>query len=405
MRDRRILYATVFLRALSVGLLGVLLYYHLAARGFDELWLGHALSAGLFGTAGATILVGGFADAVGRRRSLVLLSALAALGAVGVALATDPTLLLLAAFFGMVNGAGRDRGALPSIEQAVLAAGVEAKDRTKAFAFYNVAGDAGVAIGALLVWAWKGLAPGAAKAGALAAASGNQVEVGEVLVAALLFAPCVALYASLSRAVEAPPSGPRAPLSPETRRRLVGLSGLFALDSLGGGFVTASLLALFFDKRFGVPPETLALLLFGSRILNAVSHLGAAWLSKRIGLVNTMVFTHIPSSLLLATVAFAPTFSVAAVLYLLREGLVEMDVPTRQSYVMAIVRPEERTRAAAVTNLVRLLGWAVAAEVAGRLAKGTSLWVPLVACAALKIAYDILLYLGFRRVRPPEELP
>src|SRR5205814_7353889 len=135
---------------------------------------------------------------------------------------------------------------------------------------------------------------------------------------------------------------------------------LFALDSLGGGFLTTALLSFFFFARFGVSPATVGLLFFGARLANALSHLLAAWLARRIGLVNTMVFTHLPSSLLLVTVGFAPSFPVAAVLFLLREGLVEMDVPTRSSYVVAVVRPEERTFATGATLLVRLAAWAVA---------------------------------------------
>src|SRR6185503_13027600 len=141
----------------------------------------------------------------------------------------------------------------------------------------------------------------------------------------------------------------------------------------------------------------------GARLLNAVSHLGAAWLAKRIGLVNTMVFTHIPSSLLLVTVAFAPTFPIAAVLFLLREGLVEMDVPTRQSYVLAVVEPEARTFASGITNLVRLAAWAVAPMFAGALMTNDSMHLPLVIGAAMKISYDLLLWRAFRGVRPPEE--
>ena len=161
MRDRRILYTTAFLRALSIGLFGVLLAYHLTARGLDAAFVGHLLSMGLFGTAAGTLLAGTFADAFGRRRSLAILALLATLGAVGVALAESQSLLLAAAFFGMVNGAGRDRGALPAVEQTVLAAAATSADRTRTFALYNVAGDAGVALGALLAWAWKGVAPGA----------------------------------------------------------------------------------------------------------------------------------------------------------------------------------------------------------------------------------------------------
>jgi predicted MFS family arabinose efflux permease len=181
------------------------------------------------------------------------------------------------------------------------------------------------------------------------------------------------------------------------------ISSLFGVDSLAGGFLTTALLAVFFYEQFGVSEAAIGLLFFGARVLNAVSHLGAAWLASRIGLVNTMVFTHIPSSLLLMTVPFSPTFPVAAALFLVREGLVEMDVPTRQSYVMAVVRAEERTFASGVTHLVRLVGWATAPAFAGLLMRGLSVGAPLFVGAAMKIAYDVLLYAAFRKQRPPEE--
>jgi MFS family permease len=192
-------------------------------------------------------------------------------------------------------------------------------------------------------------------------------------------------------------------MSPDTRRVLTRICALFAIDSLAGGFLTSALLSLFFFERFGAGEGAIGVLFFAARAANAASHAAAAWLARRIGLVNTMVFTHIPSSLLLLTVPFAPNFAVAAALFLLREGLVEMDVPTRQSYVMAMVRPHERTSAAAVTNLVRLGGWAVAPSFAGMLMQGSSLAAPLVIGAAMKIAYDVLLYGAFRRLKPPEE--
>jgi len=181
------------------------------------------------------------------------------------------------------------------------------------------------------------------------------------------------------------------------------IGSLFALDSLGGGFLTATLLSVFFFKRFGVDEALLGPLFFGARVANAASHLGAAWLAKRIGLVATMVTTHIPSSLLLLTVPFAPTFPIAAALFLLREGLVEMDVPTRQSYVMAVVRPEERTFASGMTQLVRTGAWAVAPAFAGAMMEGVSMATPLVAGAAMKIVYDVLLWVSFRKLKPPEE--
>src|SRR4029077_21266088 len=170
-----------------------------------------------------------------------------------------------------------------------------------------------------------------------------------------------------------------------------------------GGFLAASLITYFFITRFNPGGMVVAGVFFGARLLNAASHLGAAWLAKRIGLVNTMVFTHIPSSLLLVTVAFAPSFPIAAILFLLREGLVEMDVPTRQSYVMAVVKPEERTFASGVTSLVRMGMWAIAPGFAGLLMQGNSMAVPLWIGACMKITYDVLLYAAFRRQHAPEE--
>ncbi|MGH7857715.1 MAG: MFS transporter, partial [Candidatus Binatia bacterium] len=212
------------------------------------------------------------------------------------------------------------------------------------------------------------------------------------------------LYSRLSSSVEAPGGGKRLALTPHTRAVLQKISALFAVDGLAGGFLSTALLSYFFFLRFGVSEGVIGALFFGARLLNAISHLGAAWLARRIGLVNTMVFTHVPGSLLLVTVAFAPTFPVAAVLFLLREGLVQMDVPTRQSYVMAVVRPEERTVASGVTHLVRLVTWAVAPPLAGRFMQDVSLATPLVVGAAMKIVYDVLLYAAFRREKPPEEV-
>jgi predicted MFS family arabinose efflux permease len=218
----------------------------------------------------------------------------------------------------------------------------------------------------------------------------------------VLLGASVPIYLRLSAGVEIPRAG-RERLSPASRPIVARLCALFALDSLGGGFLTTALIALFFHQRFGVGEAGLGLLFFSARAANAVSHLAAARLAARFGLVNTMVFTHIPSSLLLATVPFAPTFPLAMALFLLREGLVEMDVPTRQSYVMAVVRPEERTVASGATHLVRMAAWAVAPAFAGLFMARGSAALPFVAGAAMKIAYDILLYVSFRRLPPPEE--
>jgi hypothetical protein len=296
----------------------------------------------------------------------------------------------------MVNGMGRDRGASLIIDQVVIPVTAADEERTKAFAWYSVLQDAGHAGGGLLAGAPLLLRR------TIGMEELTSLRAGVVIYAALIAITAV-IYQRLSTTVEAPDARARIRISPESRRVLWRISALFGLDSLAGGFLTATLLSFFFFERFGVGEAVVGALFFGARLANAGSHLGAAWLAKRIGLVNTMVFTHIPSSLLLATVAFAPTFPVAAILFLLREGLVEMDVPTRQSYVMAVVRPEERTFASGITYLVRLGGWAIAPTFAGLLMRGTSLAMPLFVGAGMKIAYDILLYAAFRKRKPPEE--
>jgi MFS family permease len=395
-RDRSILYVTAFLRALATGLIGVLLGLYLARLDLDSAAIGLVVSAGLFGAATATFLTTAGADRLGRRRFLVALGLIGAAGGVAVALGTSVTVLAVAAFLGMVNGMGRDRGAALVLDQAILPGTSPDQDRTRVFAWYNLLQDAGHALGALMA--------------ALPTLLNRQAGVDEltslraaVLCYAVLIGVTGVLYVFLSPAVETRVVKTLRQVTPRTRSVLVKLSSLFALDSLGGGFLTTALLSYFFHERFGVGAATLGFLFFGARVANALSHLGAAWLAVRIGLVNTMVFTHLPSSLLLLTVPFAPTFGVAAILFLIREGLVEMDVPTRQSYVMAMVQPEERTLASGVTHLVRMGMWAVAPAFAGLFMKEGAMGLPLMTGAGLKIAYDILLYRSFRKLKPPEE--
>jgi predicted MFS family arabinose efflux permease len=177
---------------------------------------------------------------------------------------------------------------------------------------------------------------------------------------------------------------------------------LFGIDSLGGGFLSSALIAYWFFQRFGLSETALAGLFFAARVLNAVGHLAAAWIARRIGLVNTMVLTHLPSSLFMMAAPLAPTAGIASALFLCREALVEMDVPTRQSYVMAIVAPEERSVASGVTNVTRNIGWAAGPSMAG-LVMQHALAAPIFIGGTMKIAYDVLLYASFRNIRPPEE--
>jgi MFS family permease len=357
--------------------------------------MGLVIGAGLTGAALATVVATLAADKLGRRRFLLALSLLGVLGGVAATVGSGFWLIAAASFIGMLNGMGRDRGAALVVEQAVLPATTSPEGRTGVFAWYHLVQDVGHALGALLAGVPTLLTQwGVEELPALRGGMGLYT---------LLLLPAVPLYLGLSGKIEAPLQGGRQPLSPGTRRVLWKVCSLFALDSLGGGFFTTALLSFFFHEHFGAGVGTVGLLFFGARIANALSHLGAAWLARRIGLVNTMVFTHLPSSLLLVTVAYAPSFPIAAALFLLREGLVEMDVPTRQSYVMAVVGPEERTFAAGVTQLVRVGMWAVAPVFAGFFMEGISLVTPLFIGAGLKILYDVLLYVAFRRLKPPEE--
>jgi MFS family permease len=396
MNDRQVLYAATLIRALGVGMIAVLIGIYPVKLGLPKDQIGFIVSGGLLGVAGGALLATLAADRYGRRRMLVHLALLGAAGGAAAALSSSPAVLLGAAFFGMINGMGQDRGASLIIEQSILPATTTHEQRTQVFAWYNVLQDTGHALGGLLA--------------SLPAVLERLLGVEELAafrialgVYAALGLATAGLYLGLSGSVESV-SGPlERKVSPESRRMLFKISSLFALDSLGGGFFTTALLSVFFFERFGIEEAALGLLFFGSRLLNAVSHLGAAWLARRIGLVNTMVFTHIPSSLLFITVAYAPNAAVAVVFFLLREGLVEMDVPTRQSYVMAVVRPEERMLASGVTNLVRVAAWSVAPTFAGLFMAGGSMVTPLLIGVGLKILYDLLLYAACRKTLPPEE--
>lgn len=397
MTDRRILYAAAFLRALATGIVGVLIGIYLARIGFDPAATGIIVAAGLAGVATSALIVTLAGDRMGRRKSLVVLSVVSTAGSLALLFLTDLGPVAAAAFLGMINGMGRDRGAAVVIDQTILPATVHDEQRTSAFAWYNVAQDAGHALGALLA------------ALPMILRTVFAVEETSALRLTLAGAACMPLVtgflcARLSPAVEAARhDGGRPRVSEQSRRILWKISALFAIDSLAGGFLTSALLSWFFYERFGIGEGSLGMLFFGARVANAASHLGAAWLARRIGLVNTMVFTHIPSSVLLAAVPFAGSFPAAAALFLLREGLVEMDVPTRTSYVMAVVQPHERTFASGVTSLVRLGGWAIAPGFAGMLMGAFSLSAPLHIGAAMKISYDLLLYRAFRNLKPPEE--
>ncbi|MBI4343066.1 MAG: MFS transporter [Candidatus Omnitrophica bacterium] len=394
--DQALIYASAGLRACAVGISGIMLALHLVTLGLNAWMIGLATSLGLAGCAFGTAAVTFVADHWGRRATLVLLGGLMAAGGAAFALSDGPGVLLAAALLGMVNGMGRDRGAGLTVEQAMLPQITGAAQRTGVFAWYNLTVDAGHAVGSLL-----GGLPALFRArGGLDPLASYQ---GAWVLYSILCLTAVACAIRLSRAVELTAREPIRRLSPASRPLVIRFAALSGLDSLGGGFLTTALLGYWFFRRFGVNEGLLGPLFFIVRILNGFSHLGAAWLARRIGLVNTMVFTHLPSSLLLMTVPFAPNLPIAIALFLVRESLVEMDVPTRQSYIVAVVDESERLRAAGLTNLTRSVAWAIAPAAAGALMRTLSLSAPLVVGPGLKIAYDLLLYRAFRHIKPPEE--
>jgi len=380
--------------------MGVVLGIYLFRVGLSSFTIGLVIATGLAGSALATIVVTFAADRVGRRHSLLVLSSLSAVG--GLALAFSPTLpvLLVAAFFGMLNGTGTDRSPGFVLDQAMVPGLAPDSKRTWNLAWYNVLLDGGGSLGALAA----GLPIILQHRFASSVLGSYRVVFAGYSALCLIVA---ALYLLLSRAAEiaVPPGVPlRAEVAPQTRRIVAKLTALFSLDAFGGGFLTDALVAYWFFRRFGIPEHDLGLVFFAVHILNAGSHLGAAWLARRIGLVNTMVFTHLPSSLFLMAVPFAPSLKWALLLFLCREALVEMDVPTRQSYVAALVRPSERTFASGITNLARNVFWAVGSGVAGLLMQTLTFSAPLLVGGGAKVTYDVLLYRSFRGLKAPEEV-
>lgn len=397
-RDRRLIYGAALLRGLAAGAISVLAAVYLAKRGFPADDIGVVLSAGMAGVFAGTTYGTLLADRVGRRRSLVGLALLAAGGGAALAWFDSLWAIALAAFIGMLSTQGSDRGAAQALEVSILPSTTSDAERTRVYAWYNALADAGGAAGALLA--------------ALPAVLRMRFELTEVraydatiFVYAALLVGVALLYTRLSRATEpAQAAGPGASgLPPSARRNVWRFAVLSAMDSLGGGFIGSALIAYYLYARFGVGEGALALLFAAARVMTVLSHFAAAWLAQRIGLVNTMVFTHIPSSLLLLTLPIAPNFGVAAALFILREGLSEMDVPTRQSYLMAIVPPHERAWASGLTQLARAAGRMIAPAFAGAAMHAGALWLPLAAGATIKIAYDLLLWRAFRATKPPEE--
>ncbi|HWE60565.1 MAG TPA: MFS transporter, partial [Chloroflexota bacterium] len=390
--DVSLILAARGLRSFGYGLLAVLLGVALSRAGLSPAAVGALITVSLLGDFCSTYVVGQGADQWGRRRTLVALALLmAATGAV-FGLTDRYPVLLFAAFFGTLGTSASETAPFLPIEQAILAQGCAPEARTALFARYNFVAWVAGAAGALAA----GLPDLLTHAG-LPMATGIRLLFGVYTVLALAVA---LLVLRLSPGVERGGAAARqdtrgwARLVPplgRSRRIVLHLSALFSVDALSGGLTVQSLMVLYFHLRFGVPLASLAVLFFGANALSALSFLAAAPLARRFGLLNTMVFTHLPSNLLLALVAVMPTFPLAALVLLLRQTLSQMDVPTRQAYTMALVAPEERTAAASVTSLARSAGSATSPVFSGLLLQGSLLTygIPFLVAGGLKVAYDL----------------
>jgi MFS family permease len=401
-RDVRLLFGTRAVRLFGYGLTSVVLALHLAAAGLSEAQIGVLLSLTLWGDTAISFFLTARADRAGRRGTLLAGAALMLIAAAVFATSTSFWLLLLAATVGVLSPSGNEVGPFLAVEQAALAQELPPAQRTHVFALYQLTGAMATALGAL---AGGGLVQAMQRAGAAPLASYRAASVGYGLCGIAL----AALFLRLSPAVEARAAaadgGPRRFLGLHRSRRIVAeLSALFSLDAFAGGFVVQTLVAYWFHARFGASPATLGAIFFGANLLAGLSALSAAAVARRIGLVATMVATHLPSNVLLLVVPLMPTLPLASAVLLLRFSISQMDVPTRQSYTMAVVDPEERSAAAGVTGIARTVGAALSPLVAVPLyARPALAALPFFAAGGLKILYDLILWRRFRAVRPPEE--
>jgi len=404
-RNGRLLFTTRVLRMFAYGFLAVVLVLYLAGLGLDALTIGAILTLTLVGDTVVSLWLTTNADRIGRRRVLVAGSLLMTAAGLVFAVTSWVPLLILAATIGVISPTGNEIGPFLAVEQAALSQATPDARRTPTFAWYNLAGYVATAVGALAA----GFLTQALLAVGLVAVDAYRVIVVGYAVVGLLMA---AVFWRVGAAVEVPAAelsaddgiARRLGLGARSRGIVARLSLLFSLDAFGGGFIPQSLMAYWFHLQYGVEPALLGGIFFGANLLAAVSSLSASRFAARFGLINTMVFTHLPSNVLLILVPLMPNLALAIAVLLLRFSLSQMDVPTRQSYVMAVVEPGERSAAAGVTGIARTTGAAISPVLSAPLVASASLAaVPFFLAGGLKIAYDLLLYRAFRSGRAPDE--
>ncbi len=394
-RDGWLLFTTCGVRSFAYGFLSVILGLYLDAIGLSTTAIGWIFTAALAGGAAMTIIITAIADSFGRKLLLIAGALMMALAGWVFAVSDNPIFLTIAAIFGTISPSGKEVGPFLSLEQAVLPQTTSDENRTAVFSAYNLVGSFAGALGALAV--------GLPSLFSLTAIAGYRLLIWGYVAAAIVLA---LHFAMLSPSVEAKkkaePAERKVGLQ-KSRAIVAKLAGLFALDAFAGAFIVQSIVAYWFYLRFDTDLKALGGIFFGTNILAALSFLAAPAIARRIGLLNTMVFTHLPSNFLILFVPLMPDVQWTVALLLLRHLLSQMDVPTRQSYTMAVVDADERAAAAGVLSVARNAGAAIAPLFTGAILAAPALGLPFLLAGGIKVVYDLSIFAVFRYVKPPEE--
>jgi MFS family permease len=401
-RDGKLLLGARIVRTFSYGFLSVILAIYLSLIGFNDILIGLVLTATLVNSVFFNLFSSAYADKIGRKKILIIYAALMIISSVIFFVTDNYVALVIAALIGTINVTGSEVGAFLSLEQALLPQTIsDIKKRNSIFAIYNAVGTFAMSAGVLL----SGLP--------LILQNHGFDKIGAIKLLFLIYAACavavLVIYLTLSKNIEVKDNVPVSDfslknISPKSKNIIAKMSSLFAVDSFGGGFVIQSIVSFWFYTRFGADLSSLSYIFAIAGVLTAVSYMASTRIASKIGLVNTMVFTHIPSNVLLILLAFAPSFSIAISLYFARMSLSQMDVPTRQSYLMGVVGENERVHAAVFTNTSRNISQAISPSLTGIIISTLSLSAPFVVGGVLKIVYDVGIFFSFRKIKPPEEV-
>jgi len=399
--DGKLLLCARIVRTFAYGFLSVILAIYLKLIGFDDILIGIILSVTLINSIIFTLFASFYADRIGRRNTLLLYTIMMSISGIIFFVTENPLALIIAALLGTLNITGSETSAFLSIEQSILPQTIkDNRKRNTLFGFYNMAGTFAMGAGILIA--------------NLPIIIENELEFDQIYAIKLLFLfysllgmLVLGIYLKLSSAIEIKKEKTSKPiaeiLTPKSKKIVSKLSGLFAIDSFAGGFAIQSIVSFWFFTKFDIDLSLLSYIFSIGSVLTAFSYIIAAKIADKIGLINTMVFTHIPSNILLILLAFAPTLEMAIVFYMIRMALSQMDVPTRQSYIVGVVEENERTASAGITNMSRNIAQAISPSITGYIIGVLSLSAPFVIGGLLKIIYDITLYINFRKIKPSEE--